>query len=273
MLTTDITRDTTLCISLSGRPSNLGTRFHNFLYDELGLDYIYRAFTTTDIAAAVGGIRALGIRGAGISMPFKGAVIPLIDSLDDSAGVIESVNTIVNTDGHLRGYNTDYSAVATLLDERAVPTDATVAVVGSGGMARACVAALRDRGNTSGTVLARTEATGRALAEAYGYAWAAKITGDAPEVLVNATPIGMAGGPDVDALPVPAEIVRSVRTVLEVVAMPPVTPLARLAQESGLTVITGTEVQALQAADQFALYTGIRPTADQVARAGAFSRA
>ena len=119
MLTTDITRDTTLCISLSGRPSNLGTRFHNFLYDELGLDYIYRAFTTTDIAAAVGGIRALGIRGAGISMPFKAAVIPLIDSLDDSASVIESVNTIVNTDGHLRGYNTDYSAVATLLDERA----------------------------------------------------------------------------------------------------------------------------------------------------------
>lgn len=273
MLTTDITRDTTLCISLSGRPSNLGTRFHNYLYDELGLNYVYKAFTTNDIAAAVGGIRALGIRGAGISMPFKADVIPLIDSLDESASVIESVNTIVNTDGQLRGYNTDYSAVATLLDDRAVPRDARVAVVGSGGMARACVAALRDRGNSSGTVIARNEQTGRPLAEAYGYAWAAEVSGDAPEVLVNATPIGMAGGPESDALPVPVEVVRHASVVLEVVAMPPVTPLARVARESGLTVITGTEVQALQAADQFALYTGVRPTPEQVERAGAFSRA
>jgi shikimate dehydrogenase len=273
MLTTDITRDTRLCISLSGRPSNLGTRFHNFLYAELGLNYVYKAFTTKDIAAAVGGIRALGIRGAGISMPFKAAVIPLIDELDQSASVIESVNTIVNMDGQLHGYNTDYSAVATLLDDRAVPHGARVAVVGSGGMARACVAALRDRGNTDGVVIARNEIAGRALAEAYGYGWAREVTDEAPEVLVNATPIGMAGGAETDALPVPADVVRAARFVLEVVAMPPETPLSRLATESGLTVITGTEVQALQAADQFALYTGVRPTADQVVRAGAYSRA
>jgi shikimate dehydrogenase len=58
-----ITKDTVLCMSLAGRPSNIGTRFHNYLYDELGLDYVYKAFTTTDLAAAIGGIRALGIRG------------------------------------------------------------------------------------------------------------------------------------------------------------------------------------------------------------------
>ena len=64
-------KDTRLCISLAGRPSNIGTRFHNHLYDELGLDFIYKAFTTTDIAAAIGGVRALGIRGCSVSMPFK----------------------------------------------------------------------------------------------------------------------------------------------------------------------------------------------------------
>ena len=58
-----LTKDTRLCISLAARPSNIGTRFHNYLYDELGLDFIYKAFTTTDIAAAIGGVRALGIRG------------------------------------------------------------------------------------------------------------------------------------------------------------------------------------------------------------------
>ena len=66
-----LNKDTRLCISLAGRPSNIGTRFHNYLYDVLGLDFIYKAFTTTDIAAAIGGVRALGIRGCSVSMPFK----------------------------------------------------------------------------------------------------------------------------------------------------------------------------------------------------------
>ncbi len=146
MDTTELTKDTTLCISLAARPSNIGTRFHNHLYGQLGLEFIYKAFTTTDLPAAIGGIRALGIRGCGVSMPFKEDVIALVDSMDDSALAIASVNTIVNTDGHLRAYNTDYLAVATLLRERAVSTDAPFAVVGSGGMARAVVAALRDAG-------------------------------------------------------------------------------------------------------------------------------
>ena len=54
-----LSKDTRLCISLAGRPSNIGTRFHNYLYDVLGLDFIYKAFTTTDIAAAIGGVRPL----------------------------------------------------------------------------------------------------------------------------------------------------------------------------------------------------------------------
>ncbi len=53
-------RETQLCISLSGRPSNIGTKFHNYLYNEIGLDYVYKAFTTSDLEGAVRGIRALG---------------------------------------------------------------------------------------------------------------------------------------------------------------------------------------------------------------------
>ena len=69
-----LNKDMSVCISLAGRPSNLGTRFHNFLYDELGLNFVYKAFTTDDIEGAVRGIRALGIRGCSVSMPFKEAV-------------------------------------------------------------------------------------------------------------------------------------------------------------------------------------------------------
>src|SRR5206468_8112680 len=110
-----LNKDTRLCISLAGRPSNIGTRFHNYLYDQLGLDFIYKAFTTTDLGAAIGGIRALGIRGCGVSMPYKEACIEFVDVLEPSAAAIESVNTIVNEDGVLHAYNTDYSAIASLL--------------------------------------------------------------------------------------------------------------------------------------------------------------
>jgi shikimate dehydrogenase len=270
---TSITKDTVLCISLSARPSNLGTRLHNHLYSELGLDFVYKAFTTTDLPAAVAGIRALGIRGCGVSMPFKEEVIALVDSLDDSARAIASVNTIVNTDGHLRAYNTDYLAVADLVGRQAFDRAAPFAVVGSGGMAKAVVAALRDLGFSLGTVVARNERAGRALAEQYGYRWVAELGSPRPALLVNATPVGMAGGPAADELPVAAEVVDAASLVLEVVAVPEETPLVRRARLAGITTITGREVIALQAAEQFALYTGVRPTAEQLARAAAFSRA
>ena len=63
-----LNKDMKLCISLSARPSNNGTRFHNFLYEELGLDWIYKAFAPTDLAQAIAGVRGLGIRGCAISM-------------------------------------------------------------------------------------------------------------------------------------------------------------------------------------------------------------
>ena len=88
-------------MSLAARPGRFGSRFHNALYEMLGLDFVYKAFTTTDLAAAIGGVRALGIRGCAISMPFKEAVIPLLDRLDASAAAIDSVNTIAVSYTHL----------------------------------------------------------------------------------------------------------------------------------------------------------------------------
>jgi shikimate dehydrogenase len=133
-------------MSLAARPSNFGTRFHNYLYDALGLDYLYKAFTTTDLASAIAGVRALGIRGCAISMPFKQDCIALVDELDASAKAINSVNTIVNTHGYLKAYNTDYIAITTLLRQFRVPTSLVFALRGSGGMAKAVACALRDTG-------------------------------------------------------------------------------------------------------------------------------
>ena len=96
-------------------------------------------------------------------MPWKEDVIPLVDELDASAAAIESVNTIVNDAGRLRAYNTDYSALRLLLRSHDVPTDLAVAVLGSGGMAKAAVAAVRDEGFAAVTVVARKQVVDPAL--------------------------------------------------------------------------------------------------------------
>ncbi len=101
-----------------------------------------------------------------MSMPFKEQVIEHIDVMHDSASAIDSVNTIVNESGVLHAYNTDYQAVADLLRDNNVDTSLSVAVAGSGGMAKAVVAAVRDTGFTDVTVIARNQQVGVIACEA-----------------------------------------------------------------------------------------------------------
>lgn len=268
---TSIGRDTRLCMSLAARPGTFGSRFHNRLYDELRLDYVYKAFTTTDLAGAVAGIRALSIRGSAISMPFKEDVIPLLDRLDGSAKVIESVNTIVNDEGVLTGYNTDYSAVRDLIGRRDIARSSAFLLRGSGGMAKAVAAALRDAGFHDGTIVARRESTGRALAENYGFAWRADLPTEPAPILVNVTPLGMTGT-DADTLAFPEPMIAACQLAFDVVASPIDTPFLRTAKALGKPMIDGGEVAMLQALAQFILYTGVTPTADQANRAAAFAK-
>lgn len=266
-------KDTRLCMSLSARPGNFGLRFHNHLYEQLGLNFYYKAFSSQDLPGAIGGIRALNIRGCGVSMPFKEAAIALVDELDDSVQAIDSLNTIVNTDGHLKAYNTDYIAIEQLLKKHAVPQASTFALRGSGGMAKAVASALRDGGYANGVIVARNEAAGRALAQNLGYEWLPELGDLRPQMLINVTPIGMTGGPEADALAFDAEAVEAAETVFDVVAIPSETPLIVRGRAKGKRVITGLEVIAIQALEQFVLYTGVRPTPEQFEKAVAFARA
>ncbi|OCR22122.1 shikimate dehydrogenase [Pseudomonas syringae] len=263
-------KETQLCMSLAGRPGNFGVRFHNHLYEQLGLNFYYKAFTTGDLPAAIGGIRALGIRGCGVSMPFKEACIEWVDEMDASATAIQSINTIVNTDGHLKAYNTDYIAVEQLLQSRAVPRS-EFALRGSGGMAKAVVSAMRDAGFTSGLIVARNETTGRALADACGLRWQAELGKERPSLLVNVTPLGMSGAQS-EELSFSEDAIEAAETVFDVVATPADTPLIKAARRLQKRIISGDEVAAIQALEQFVLYTGVRPTNEQFQLAAAFAR-
>ena len=267
-----LNKDMTLCISLSARPSNNGTRFHNHLYEALGLNWIYKAFAPTDLGQAIAGVRGLGIRGCAISMPYKEDVIALVDRMDATALAIDSVNTIVNDDGVLTAYNTDYAAIAQLIAQHRIDPSSSVLLRGSGGMAKATAAAFRDAGFRDVTIVARNEERGRALAGLSDFAWQAELDDAGADVLVNVTPLGMAGGSDEQALSFPEEAVSAAALVFDVVALPAETPLIRAARAAGRPVITGAEVATLQALEQFVLYTGVRPTDAQVRAAEAYMR-
>jgi len=150
--------------------------------------------------------------------------------------------------------------------------DDRCALLGSGGMAKAVAAALRDGGFRTGHVVARSETAGHGLAQQYGFQSTTQIGALRPRLIINATPIGMTGGPLAGDLSFPPEVVNAAETVFDVVAFPAQTPLITLATSAGKKAISGAEVIVLQAAEQFVLYTGIRPTDDQLRRAGNFSR-
>lgn len=258
-----INKDTKLCMSLSARPGNFGTKFHNSLYQQLGLNFIYKAFSTQNIEDAIKGIKALSIRGCAISMPFKEVCIPFLDKLTDSALAIDSVNTIVNDDNYLTAYNTDYIAIQKLIIQYQLKPEHLVIIHGSGGMAKAVIAAFYDAGFRNVTILARNQVLAQKIADKYGFLALTKPKSQY-DILVNATPIGMVGSTDSDKLSFSSDLVKQAAIVFDVVAMPVNTPLINEAKKYNRITISGREVMILQAVEQFILYTGKIPTDEQI---------
>jgi shikimate dehydrogenase len=163
--------------------------------------------------------------------------------------------------------------VRDLLDRAGIAPATRFVLRGSGGMAKAVAAALRDRGHGDGTIVARNEASGAALAAAYGFRWSAAAEAPGAALLVNATPIGMSGGAEAGEMPFAPAAIAACRVAFEVVAIPAITPFLTAARAAGKATIAGADVAVLQALEQFVLYTGVTPDEAQVADAAAFARA
>src|SRR5512147_2855894 len=166
---------------------------HNTAYRALGLNYVYVAFGTEDTAGAVTAMRTLGIRGLGVTTPHKLRIIEYLDVIDDEARAVGAVNTVVNDDGRLVGYNVDWIGAVRAFREEIDVFGARAAVVGAGGGARAIVYGLVREGARV-TLYNRSEERGRALAEHFGVEF-----GGSPEALAraagfdliaHATPVG-----------------------------------------------------------------------------------
>ena len=249
----------TLCISVAEKPGKFGITVHNAGYRALGLNFMYKTFAIDDIKGAIIGVRSLGIRGCSVSMPFKEKVIPFLDRLDPLAKKIGAVNTIVNDNGQLIGYNTDVIAVEKALKPLQIKNDNDIIIFGAGGVSRAILVALKNLKLKNITVANRTTRKGERLAKEFNVnfiQWSKRENVKA-EVLINATSIGMF--PNIFSSPISKNKIKNSQIVMDVVATPPKTKLIKIANKQGKITVDGLKLSLYQAFTQFKLYTGRNP--------------
>jgi len=125
---------------------SLGPVMHNAAFSAAMINAVYLAFEVEDIKASLQGMAALGIKGLSVTTPFKSAVIPFLDEMDPLAVRIGAVNTIVNREGRLKGYDTDATGAVKALEEKMVLKGLHSMIIGAGGAARAIGFSLKERG-------------------------------------------------------------------------------------------------------------------------------
>lgn len=275
--------ETPVYVGLLGWPvgHSRSPAMHNAAFRALGLNWQYLLLPVApeDVGDAVRGLRALRFAGANVTVPHKQAVMPFLDEVTLEAQAIGAVNTIVNRDGHLVGYNTDAIGFLRALREAGFePRGCRAVVLGAGGAARAVVYALLAAQATV-TVANRTVEKARELARDLGRVFGttvhviplhsraalAQALGGA-DLLVNATSVGMA--PHADACPLPADLpLHPSLTVYDTVYVPRETQLIRRAQEAGAKAVDGLGMLLHQGAVAFELWTGMKPPLDVMRQA------
>ncbi len=272
----DINAHTQFC-GVIGNPveHSLSPAIHNAAFQKLGLNFVYLAFRVEAIGEAIKGLRALGnFRGASVTIPHKVAAVPFLDSVEPTARHIGAINTIVAEGGTLTGHNTDaIGALRALREGGAELKGRQVVMLGSGGAARAIAFAL---GTVTGierltllgidsqerTALARDlqSKIGMTVQESLLDEGALRKILPDSHVLIHCTPMGMS--PKINETAVPAALLHTGLTVMDIVYNPRDTQLLKDAKARGCRTIPGLEMFLHQAAAQFELWTHHAAPAD-----------
>jgi shikimate dehydrogenase len=239
-----------------------------------GIDATYEKWETPEdtLEGRINALRGADFLGANVTIPHKQAVLPLLDVTTDLAGRAGAVNTIVHRDGELHGYNTDVAGFARSLREDA-GFDAKgkrTMLLGSGGAARAVALALIEAGAEVVFLMGRRPrmldqiavsmkpltTTGTTITWAYwGDGSYLRSLAEA-DLVVNCTPIGMAGAPDEGRSPVEEHLIQPKTIVFDLVYNPRETPLLAAARARGAKPVSGLGMLVNQAAESFKLWTG-----------------
>lgn len=225
----------------------------NALFERYGLNYHYTWFEDPELKQIMQVARCIDAKGLSVTIPFKQDVMKYVDEVDEHAAQpIGAVNSVVFACGTATGYNTDWLGVRKpLVDMKG----AKAVLLGAGGVAAAAAFALADL-DMDLTILNRTPATAKSMAERFGCSWAVWDAFDTlhTDLVVNATPLGM--HPDTRS-PLRDDQFSADMTIYDLVYTPPVTPFIEAARKKGCRTILGTEMFIQQAREQFYLLFGI----------------
>ena len=260
---------------LLGHPlgHSMSPLMHNTAFRALRINAAYMPFEVPkeSLKGTVQILREIGLRGANVTIPHKEAIIPLLDGLDAPARAIGAVNTLVNKNGRLIGYNTDAIGFIGALKAAGVRLKGSSALIlGAGGAARAAVYGLLGAG-AHVAVANRTRKRALGLKrhlqarsiDVIDLKAASNIMAHT-DLLVNCTPVGMSGF--LAKSPVPSKHLHSGLAVLDMVYNPVRTPLLALAQKKGALTIPGMEMFIRQGMESFRLWTGKSMPLDTIQR-------
>lgn len=263
--------------ALLGSPvaHSISPLMHNEAFRQLGLDYVYLCFDVTEdtLPEAVAGLKACNIRGFNLTMPNKNAIVSLLDDLSPAARLIGAVNTVVNDNGYLTGYNTDgLGYMQAVKDAGHDIIKKTVTVMGAGGAATAiCAQAALDGvkrlhifARPTSRFWQRTQKLVRTINETLPCEAILHENDDREALrqavaesalLLNATSVGMA--PDTEKTIIPeTSVFRPGLIVSDVIYNPQETLFLRQAKEAGCHTFNGMYMLLYQGAEAFRLWTG-----------------
>jgi len=269
-------RGTTRVFGIFGDPvaHSLSPVMQNAAFEQAGIDAVYVPFHVRpqQLAGAVAGMRSLGIAGVNVTVPHKEQVIKLLDDVDANARMIGAVNTVLNRDGRLFGYNTDgvglLEALRTELDFD--PAGSRVLLLGAGGACRAAAVALSSAGAKSIGWINRTTGRAQKLADEFSayfpgtafavYPWDFQVPSTFPvaaladvDLVVNTTTLGLKG----ESIGLPWHLLSPGVRVYDMVYASEKTPLWAQARLHGCPAADGLSMLVGQGEHAFRIWTGV----------------
>ncbi|MDE1766921.1 MAG: shikimate dehydrogenase [Thaumarchaeota archaeon] len=243
---------------------SLSPALHNASFGFLRLDCTYIAYRIPkgELDASIADLKKIGIAGFNVTIPHKVDMMRLLDEADGECKTVGATNTVVNTDGRLKGYNTDVEGFLDPIRKKNIDCkDSDVLVIGSGGAARAVVAGFAKEKVRKITITNRTQENAEnmvkfarqigAESEYVDLARAGDIASSF-KFIVNATSVGLKG----IGLPISTKNMTKNSIVYDIVYMPVETPLIQQAKEQGATIIYGWEMLLAQAMKSFEIWIG-----------------
>ena len=252
---------------------------HNAAFEALKIDYVFLAFNvkSAEVGNAISGMRALAIHGLNVTMPHKNAVVKYLDEVDPTGKTIGSVNTILNKDGRLLGFNTDGVGALNALEQNGVdPRGKKIVLLGAGGAAKAIAYTLAQEADEL-VILNRTPKPASELVTLLKEKFRKKINSGElspsiieenladSDVLINATSVGM--NPNINQTSVPPEWLKPDLAVMDIVYNPLETKLAKDAKAVGAKVVSGVEMLIYQGAASFEIWTACKAPVEVMRKA------